>query len=166
MVVAEMSDAGSQPSRDHPGVIAFPPLLFAGGALLSGSLHFIWPLRLSGHRWLSLAAGILLAAGAATLAKWAERTMKAAGTNVRPDRPALTVVRTGPYRFTRNPMYLALCLLQLALGFALNDWISLLAVIPLALILHFGVVRREEKYLEMKFGEHYLALKRDVRRWL
>ena len=92
--------------------------------------------------------------------------MNAAGTNIRPDRPALTIVRSGPYRSTRNPMYLSLCLLQLALGFVLDGWIPLLFAIPLLLILHFGVILREESYLEAKFGEQYLALKREVRRWI
>ena len=82
-----------------------------------------------------------------------------------PAKPALTIVRGGPFRFTRNPMYLALCLLQIALGFFLNDWITLLFVVPLALILHYGVILREEKYLTAKFGEPYLQLTRDVRRW-
>ncbi len=63
-------------------------------------------------------------------------------------------------------MYLSLCLLQLALGLSLNAWFLLLFVIPLASILHFGVILREESYLEAKFGEPYLALKREVRRWL
>jgi protein-S-isoprenylcysteine O-methyltransferase Ste14 len=92
--------------------------------------------------------------------------MKKAGTNVNPAEPALTIVRGGPYRFTRNPMYLALCLLQVALGFFLNDWITLLFVVPFALIMHYGVVLREERYLTAKFGEPYLELKRAVRRWL
>ncbi len=92
-------------------------------------------------------------------------TMRAAGTNVDPAKPALAIVRAGPFRFTRNPMYLPLCLLQVALGFFLNDWITLLFVVPLALILHYGVVLREERYLTGKFGEPYLQLKRDVRRW-
>jgi protein-S-isoprenylcysteine O-methyltransferase Ste14 len=93
-------------------------------------------------------------------------TFKKAGTNVHPSDPALTIVRGGPYHFTRNPMYLALCLVQVALGFFLNDWITLLFVVPLALILHYGVVLREERYLTAKFGEPYLQLKRDVRRWI
>jgi protein-S-isoprenylcysteine O-methyltransferase Ste14 len=63
-------------------------------------------------------------------------------------------------------MYLALCLLQVALGFFLNDWITLLFVVPLALIMHYGVILREERYLAAKFGGPYLELKRDVRRWL
>ena len=63
-------------------------------------------------------------------------------------------------------MYLSLCLLQLALGFVLDGWIALLFTIPLVLILHFGVIRREESYLEAKFGEQYLVFKRKVRRWI
>jgi len=78
----------------------------------------------------------------------------------------VTIVRTGPYRFTRNPMYLSLCLAQVAIAFVVDDWVALLLVIPLALILHFGVVVREERYLEAKFGAQYLALKKEVRRWI
>ncbi len=92
--------------------------------------------------------------------------MKAAGTNVRPDRPSLTVVKAGPYRFTRNPMYLSLCLLQMAIGFFLDGWVPVLFAFVLALVLHFGVILREESYLERKFGEQYLPFKRRVQRWL
>ena len=63
-------------------------------------------------------------------------------------------------------MYLALCLVQAGIGFLLNDGITLLFVVPLALILHSGVILPEERYLEAKFGEQYLALKREVRRWI
>src|SRR2546423_4280262 len=114
----------------------------------------------------SLVCGIALAALAPTLALSAVVTFKKAETNVNPAEPALTIVRGGPYRFTRNPMYLALCLLQVALGFLLNDWITLLFVVPLALIMHYGVILREERYLTAKFGEPYLELNRAVRRWL
>src|SRR5947207_11287414 len=106
-----------------------------------------------------LVCGIALVFLAPTLALSALVTMKKAGTNVNPAEPALTIVRGGPYRLTRNPMYLALCLLQVALGFFLNDWITLLFVVPLALIMHYGVVLREERYLTAKFGEPYLELK-------
>jgi len=113
-----------------------------------------------------LVCGIVLISLAPTLALWALGTMKTAGTNVHPAEPALTIVRDGPFRFTRNPMYLALCLVQIALGLFLNDWITLLFVVPLALILHYCVVLREEKYLTAKFGEPYLQYKHDVRRWI
>src|SRR6266540_743991 len=110
--------------------------------------------------------GVGLAVVAAALAIWAGRVMKAAGTNVRPDRPALTVVTSGPYRFTRNPMYLSLGLLQLAVGLILDGLIPILFVVPLALILHYGVVLREESYLERKFGDSYVVFKKHVRRWI
>jgi protein-S-isoprenylcysteine O-methyltransferase Ste14 len=150
---------------DHPDVIALPPIIFLGCAVVGGLLHFISPIRVMRYS-VSLSLGVVLAVVSASLAIWAVRVMKAAGTNVRPDRPALTIVRSGPYRFTRNPMYLSLCLLQLALGFVLDGWIPLLFTIPLMLILHFGVILREESYLEAKFGEQYLSFKRQVRRWI
>ena len=112
-----------------------------------------------------IVCGVVLIILAPTLALFALVTMKKAGTNVHPAEPALMIVRGGPFRFTRNPMYLALCLVQVALGFFLNDWITLLFVVPLALILHYGVILREEKYLTARFGEPYLELKRTVRRW-
>ena len=150
---------------DHPDVIAWPPLIFLGCAIGGSLLHFIFPIRVMRYP-AALSLGVVLAVVSASLAIWAARVMNAAGTNVRPDRPALTIVRSGPYRCTRNPMYLSLCLLQLALGFVLDVWIPLLFTIPLMLILHFGVIMREESYLEAKFGEQYLALKREVRRWI
>lgn len=155
----------STDNKDHPGVIAFPPLIWLVCAVMSGLVHYAFPCRMMTYG-ISLSLGIALVVVAPFLAIWAVRVMKAAGTNVHPGEPALTIVRNGPYRFTRNPMYLALCLLQLAIGFFLNDWIALLFAIPLALVLHYGVILREERYLEAKFGDPYLALKRDVRRWL
>ena len=153
-------------SSDNPGVIAFPPLIWALGAVISVLVHFfvIQVPMMNSYR-ICLICGIVLVILAPTLALSALVTFKKAGTNVNPSEPALTIVRGGPFRFTRNPMYLALCLLQVALGFFLNDWITLLFVVPLALILHYGVILREERYLTAKFGEPYLQLKRDVRRW-
>jgi protein-S-isoprenylcysteine O-methyltransferase Ste14 len=113
-----------------------------------------------------LVCGIVFIIRAPTLALWALRTMKTAGTNVHPAEPALALVCDGPFRFTRNPMYLALCLVQVALGFFLNDWITLLFVVSLALILRYGVILREERYLIAKFGEPYLQYKREVHRWI
>ncbi len=156
----------SDTSSDNPGVIAFPPLIWLVGAVISALVHFfLIQLPIMSYS-ACLVCGIALITLAPTLALWALVTMKAAGTNVAPAKPALTIVRSGPFRFTRNPMYLALCLLQVALGFFLNDWLTLLFVVPLALIMHYGVILREERYLTDKFGEPYLELKREVRRWL
>jgi protein-S-isoprenylcysteine O-methyltransferase Ste14 len=150
---------------DNPGVIAFPPLIWLVNAVLSILVHLF--IRLSIMRYsLCLACGIVLIILAPTLALSARRTMKAAGTNVHPSEPALAVVSGGPFRFTRNPMYLALCLVQMGLGFLLNDWITVLFVVPLAFVFHYGVILREERYLTAKFGDRYMQYKREVRRWI
>ena len=152
--------------NDNPGVIGFPPLIWLIGAVASTLVHF-FVVRISIMNYnVSLVCGIALATMAPSLAISALIVMKKGGTNVNPSKPALAIVRGGPFRFTRNPMYLALCLLQVALGFFLNDWITLLFAVPLALILHYGVVLLEERYLVAKFGEPYLELKREVRRWI
>jgi protein-S-isoprenylcysteine O-methyltransferase Ste14 len=153
-------------SSDNPGVIAFPPLIWLVGAVVSVLVHFFGIQTPITRYGICLVCGIVIVILAPALALSALVTMKAAGTNVDPAKPALIIVRGGPFRFTRNPMYLALCLLQVALGFFLNDWITLLFVVPLAVILHYGVILREERYLTAKFGAPYLELKRDVRRWL
>jgi len=150
---------------DNPGVIAFPPFIWLVSAVISALVHFFL-IRLPIMSYSAcLVCGIVFLILAPTLAWSALVAMKTAGTNVNPAKPALTIARGGPFRFTRNPMYLALCLLQVALGFFLNDWITLVFVVPLALIFHYGVILREERYLAAKFGEPYLELKREVRRW-
>jgi protein-S-isoprenylcysteine O-methyltransferase Ste14 len=160
-----MLKAPEDPTLDNPGVIAFPPLIWLVNAVISVLVHLLIRLPIMSYR-ISLVCGIISIILAPTLALSAVRTLKAAGTNVLPSEPALTIVRDGPFRFTRNPIYLAICLVQVALGFFLNDWITLLFVIPLALIFHYGVILREERYLTAKFGEPYLQYKRQVRRWI
>jgi protein-S-isoprenylcysteine O-methyltransferase Ste14 len=150
---------------DNPGVIAFPPLIWLVNAVISVLVHLFVQIPIMRYG-ICLVCGIVFIILAPTLALSAFRTMKSAGTNVDPSEPALTIVRGGPFRFTRNPLYLALCLLQVALGFFLNDWITLLFVVPLTVIFHYGVVLREERYLTAKFGESYLQYKREVRRWI
>ena len=159
---------GKANGKDNPGVIAFPPLIWAVMVVASLLFHFFVigvPMSILPHV-ISLGVGIGLFIIAPLLAIPAMWQMKAAGTNVHPSEPSTTVVRGGPYRFTRNPMYLALTLLQISVAFLLNDAITLLFAAALALILHFGVILREERYLEAKFAEEYLALKRTVRRWI
>lgn len=150
---------------DNPGVIAFPPLIWLVNAVISVLVHLFVQISIMRYG-ICLVCGIVFIILAPTLALSAFRTMKSAGTNVHPSEPALTIVRGGPFHFTRNPLYLALCLLQIALGFFLNDWITLLFVVPLTVIFHYGVVLREERYLTAKFGESYLQYKREVRRWI
>src|SRR5438046_4692189 len=129
--------------EDHPKIVAFPPLLWLIGATVSALVHFfVFSIRILPEPF-ALVLGIVCMLIGPSLALPALLTMRAAGTHANPAKPALLLVRRGPYRFTRNPMYLALCLVQAGIGVLLNDWITWLFVVPLALILHFGVMLAE-----------------------
>lgn len=152
---------------DTAGVLAPPPVI-VGVTFLLGLAADRWlhtpPLVSSPPlRW-GLAAGLAVTGAALGIgALWAFRK---AQTNVLPDHPTLAITGRGPYRLTRNPMYLGLGLLYAAAALAVGGAITL-ALLPLAMIiLHFGVVLREERYLAGKFGEAYLRYKRSVRRWI
>jgi len=155
----------SDTANDHPGVVIFPPLLFLICVACGAVAHVLCPYRLPLGPWARWVGGALGLA-ALLIALWGQRTMKAAGTNVRPSLPALAIVAGGPFVFTRNPLYLALILLFTGIGLALRSPAFLAALAPLALVLHFGVVLREERYLEAKFGELYRGYKLRVRRWI
>jgi protein-S-isoprenylcysteine O-methyltransferase Ste14 len=145
--------------------MVWPPLLFASTLLIGGLLHLVFPVRLLSPLPARI-AGSLIVCGAGFFAIWAERVMKAAGTNIRPDKPALAIVTTGPFCFSRNPMYVSLCALQLGIALLINGVMPLVFLLPLILVLHFGVIKREERYLMTKFGNEYLSFKNRTRRWL
>jgi protein-S-isoprenylcysteine O-methyltransferase Ste14 len=111
-------------------------------------------------------AGALLLAGGLALGSWGDRTMHRAGTNVNPSKPALALVDTGPFRFSRNPLYIALTLIYGGLALVIPALWPLLLLIPVVAVLSWGVVRREERYLERKFGDSYRSYKARTRRWL
>lgn len=146
-----------KPPIDAPGVIAFPPLLFF--AVVAGGMasHFLAPVPLTPRLTLRI-VGVIFGSIAGAIALWARAEMVRAGTNVRPDRPSTAVVTLGPYRYTRNPMYLSLCLLNLAVGLLICDLSPVALTLALALILQAGVIVREERYLTGKFGEEYSVI--------
>ena len=107
----------------------------------------------------------MIALGAG-IAIWGRRTMAAAGTNVNPSRPAKAIVSTGPFRFSRNPLYLSLTTIYLGLTLAVNTWWGFVVLIPLLVVMHRSVVLREERYLDRKFGDSYRQYRSNVRRYL
>lgn len=152
---------------DCPDILFPPPVISIAAPLLAVLLEFTAPIHImppAGTPW-SLAIGIVILLIAGTLAVSAVRAFKAAETNIRPHQPALNIVKTGPYRFTRNPMYLGMVLFKTGIAFTFSlDWAILLA--PLVWIaLHFGVVLREEAYLTAKFGQTYTDFIQQTRRW-
>jgi protein-S-isoprenylcysteine O-methyltransferase Ste14 len=155
-------------ATDTPAVIAPPPLIATVAVVFGLLLDRMWPVSVISTVltfWDRIAIGLLIAAAGAALAVSAERRFKAVGTNVPPWKPALNLATTGVYAWLRNPMYVGLMLLVAGLGIALgSDW-TLLLLVPMALLLHHGVVLREERYLEAKFGEDYRRYKARVPRW-
>jgi protein-S-isoprenylcysteine O-methyltransferase Ste14 len=151
--------------RDHAGVIALPPVLYGATLLPVLALDWLLPLRVleqSVAFWLGVAL-LLVGAG---IGVWGQRTMGAAGTKVNPSEPTTAIVTGGPFRFSRNPLYVALTLLYLGLSLAVNTGWGFFALVPLLLVMHYGVVLREERYLEQKFGETYRQYRAEVRRYL
>ena len=129
--------------------------------------RYIIALRISGAaaRELALAGVVLMIAGAG-LAIWGVLTFRRAHTTIMPFRAASTMVRAGPYRFTRNPMYVGMTLGYVGLSLVFNSIWPLL-ILPLVLVAMVRlVITREEAYLEAVFGDEYRAFRRDVRRWL
>lgn len=152
----------------HPGVRFPPPFLFVLGFVAGLGLDRALPLALipGGPTVLSLGLGWGLVALGALLGGWAMLTFRAARTAILPFHPASRMVETGPYRFSRNPMYVALGLLYVGLALWLNK-LGPVLLLPLVYVLLWRlVVQREERYLNGAFGEPYAAYRRRVRRWV
>lgn len=159
-----MSDE-TRNSADNPGVIAPPPLIYAG-ALAAGLLAN----RLRPIPFLPSAVGRILGpaliVGGALVGILGFRTMSRAGTNVDPYKPSTAIVEEGPYRYTRNPLYVGMTLIHIGVS-ALANALPPILLLPIALaVVRRGVIEREERYLERKFGDEYLSYKTRVRRWI
>jgi protein-S-isoprenylcysteine O-methyltransferase Ste14 len=112
--------------------------------------------------WLGGAVFVL----ALALFAWAITIITRAGSNVPTNMPTTSIVDTGPYRFTRNPIYLSMMLGLVSLAIAFDSLWLLMTLVPFFLVIHYGVVVREEAYLERKFGEVYRRYRARVQRWL
>lgn len=156
----------SPPKRDNPGLIMPPPVFLGIAIALALVLDWVAPIEfLPPGYGLWFWVGWVLAIAAIALAVWGQNEFRRAGTNVNPEKPATTVVTSGPFGFVRNPMYAGFMLLLAGVSLVGNlEW-GLLLVPALWLSVHYLVVRREERYLAAKFGETYEAYRRRVRRW-
>ena len=160
-----MSDSEARNLRDHSGVFLPPPLLYALVFIIGMLLQRVWPVRMLPPLF-GRAVGIACIVSGMTLIVWSIRTFWRAGTSIIPVRPSTAIVTGGPFRFTRNPMYIALALLYLGAAFWLNTLWPLLLFPVLLFLVQTYVIVREERYLERKFGEEYLQYKSRVRRWM
>ena len=153
-------------TADTAHVIIRPPLAWGLAVIAGLALDWLlpWPFLPADLPKGFLGASLFVLALA--LLAWAIVTMTGAGSNVPTNRPTTTIVESGPYRFTRNPIYLGMFLGLIGLGIAFDSLWLLIALLPFALVIRYGVVAREEAYLERKFGDVYRGYRSRVRRWL
>jgi protein-S-isoprenylcysteine O-methyltransferase Ste14 len=155
------------PELDRPRLIAPPPLLFAICVVAALIVNHFRPLPLFTisdlPRYVVSALIFLIAIG---LGSSSIREFRAHKEHPSPYKATNAIVDSGPFRFTRNPIYLSFLMITVAIAVLANSWWLVLALIPLALLLEFGVIRREEEYLSRKFGSVYDDYRHRVRRWI
>ena len=153
-------------TADTAQVLIRPPLAWGLAVLAGFALNWFLPLPFLPaslpEGWLGAMVFVL----ALALFAWAIVTMTRAGSNVPTNRPTTAIVESGPYRFTRNPIYLGMFLGLIGLSIAFDNLWLLMMLAPFAIVIRYGVVAREEAYLERKFGDVYRGYRSRVRRWL
>jgi len=153
-------------ARDGADVIAPPPVLLAAAIAAGYALKWIAPLPFAVPGGVAGVIGIACLAAAVGLGASALGLFLLRGENPPPHTPTKAVIEVGPYRFTRNPMYLGMVLILVGLAFfGRNLWMVLIAA-PFAFVIHTYVILREEAYLTRKFGPVYEAYCARVRRWI
>ena len=152
--IAEVANAG----------VVRPPLVYFCSILTGAALEVVWPTSLVPGSLAPL--GVAIVAVAVVLFSLSLRALRIAGTSERGNVPTTALVRTGPYRLTRNPIYLSFFLLQLGLGLGLGSAWLLATLVPAAALIAYVVVAREEAYLERTLGSQYADYQAAVRRWI
>ena len=154
-------------AEDSAHVPVFPPLIYIVALGLGFLLQWLVPLS-AGEGW-RLAVGVLgyvlIAVGLALMGSAVGLFLRA-GTTPNPTQPTTTLVFRGPYRFTRNPMYVGNALVTAGIGLAAHTWWPLVMAIVASAVVRRVVIAREERYLEQKFGASYVEYTKRVRRWL
>jgi len=165
--------------HDIPGVIAPPPLIYLGFLFLGWGLGYLGArpeAAVTGLDLLSAGFGLEMAArrgialtlivGGLLLDGMAAGLFRRRGTAVEPWKPSTALIIEGPYRFSRNPIYVGFAVTYVGLAIAMDSWIALILLVPCLLVVDRFVIQREELYLGHKFGDAYKAYRQKVRRWL
>jgi protein-S-isoprenylcysteine O-methyltransferase Ste14 len=165
LTAPESPDTPDTAAPDTAGVVAPPPLIFLGGLAIGFGLEALLPsAELPGVvRW--VLGGLLLLAGLAFLGSF-NAVFRRHDTAVEPWKPTTAIVTTGPYRVTRNPAYLGMALVYIGIALC-SEALCVFVPLPFVLaVIDRGVIAREERYLERKFGAEYTGYKTHVRRWI
>ena len=152
-------------NNDNPKVKLAPPLVYLGLGLIGVGIEYVIPLSIgidSPANYLGVGVIIVSIVGLGLMAKLFKRYE----TEIEPWKTTSKIITTGPYKYSRNPVYIFACGVPIGLGIAFNTYWALFAFIPALIIVYYTAVKKEEKYLETKFGQEYLDYKAKVRRWL
>ncbi len=152
-------------SGEDPGIFRGPPILYLVAFVAGWAIHSAFPIPFLAAGWLQLAIGLLMIVLAGAFWVSAILALRRAGTAIDPGKPTTTLVTQGPFRFSRNPLYLSLAVIYLGAATSL-DTLWPIVFLPGILAAIRLVILQEERYLERKFGQEYLAYKARVRRWL
>ena len=149
-----------------PNIVAQPPGVYLVAVLGGATIEqFIWPLSF-GLGWIGGILGLLIGIGGVALTMNAMQAFRKAASSPHPLHMPSVLVETGPFARTRNPLYLGTLLMVLGLAIGANlPWV-VAAAVPAMLVIHYGIVVREEAYMEELFGDAYRAYRRRVRRWV
>jgi protein-S-isoprenylcysteine O-methyltransferase Ste14 len=153
-------------TADTAQVIIRPPLAWGLAVIAGLALNWLLPLPFLPTDLPAGWLGAMVFVLALALVAWAIVTLTRAGSNVPTNRPTTTIVESGPYRFTRNPVYLGMFLGLIGLAIAFDNLWLLMMLVPFALVIRYGAVAREEAYLKRKFSDVYRGYHSRVRRWL
>ncbi len=152
-------------TQDHPGVRIPPPLIFAGCLLLGIWLNSAWIEGELGSPGWTIVGGLVAAFGTAIVLLSIPSFFKY-NTSIEPWMPASAIISDGIYGWSRNPIYLGMAIGTAGMALAAVSWTGIAGVVIAVVIIRYYVIAREERYLEARFGEEYLAYKAKVRRWL
>jgi protein-S-isoprenylcysteine O-methyltransferase Ste14 len=160
-----MTDHAASKPADHAGVRVPPPLIYVGLFGLGEALHQVVPFTFLPVIPARVAALIFLGGGV-LLAAWSNLLFQRAHTSLVPIKPTTALVVTGPYRLTRNPMYLGLLCVYIAVALWFGVVWALMLVPLVVLAVQRLAIAKEERYLDQKFGDLYRQYRAHVRRWI
>jgi protein-S-isoprenylcysteine O-methyltransferase Ste14 len=162
-----VTSSAAAESPDVAGVVAQPPFIFLGFLAAAAVLEAIIPLPVAAsYPTPRYVAGALLIVVAFAIVFAAAGRFRSAGTNIPPSLPTIALVTDGIYARTRNPLYLGSTLIYGGLAVAAGSLWTIIVMVPMLWVINVGVIAREERYLERKFGDVYRAYKGRVRRWV
>jgi protein-S-isoprenylcysteine O-methyltransferase Ste14 len=159
-----MNDDGHE-VPDNAGVVAPPPLIYASALAAGLLMNALFPVTFL-PRLVSRMLGLPLIGGGLLVGLYGFSTLRGADTDPNPYEPTTALVVEGPYRFTRNPLYLGMTLIYGGISARINAFWAILLLPFVLIVIRRGVIEREERYLERLFGEEYLRYKARVRRWV